>query len=129
VLGTFIGPALIHKGLVQAWKKEPPAEFVALRTRIWSTPKVSYALARENADRTSALAAQSPRYPEIEQPVAILGQADDAGRKAMAERLHGDIKGSSLELLSGTGHYLQFEKTDEVIHAIEALAKAPEEAP
>jgi pimeloyl-ACP methyl ester carboxylesterase len=128
VLGTFIAPTQIRQGLVQVWNKQPPPEFVALRTRIWSTPKVSYALARETSNASSALAAQSPRYPEIEQPVAILAQADDVRRKASAERLHSDIKGSTLQLLSGTGHYLQFEKTDEVVRTIESLAKVEEEA-
>jgi pimeloyl-ACP methyl ester carboxylesterase len=128
VLGTFIAPTQIHESLVQVWRKEPPPEFVALRTRIWSTPKVSYALARESSDARRALAAQSPHYPEIEQPVAILAQADDERRTATAQRLHADIKGSTVELLSGTGHYLQFEKTDEVARAIVALGKAEEEA-
>lgn len=129
VLGSFIAPSRIHQELARVWSKEPPAEFVALRTRLWSTPKVSFALARENLDATSALAAQSPRYPEIDQPVAILAQADDARRKAAAEHLHRDIRGSTLELMSGTGHYLQFEKTDEVAHAIDRLRRTEEEAP
>ena len=99
------------------------------RTRIGSPPKVSYALAGETADAGKALQAQSPRYPEIEQPVAILAEADDPGRTASAQRLHRDIAGSTVELLSDTGHYLQFEKTEEVVRAIEALGKVEEEAP
>lgn len=126
VLGTFIAPMQIRKGLVQVWNKEPPTEFVALRTRIWSTPKVSYALARESSDASTALQAQSPRYAEIEQPVAILAEADDERRAASAARLHRDIAGSTLELLSDTGHYLQFEKTEEVVRAIERLGKLDE---
>jgi pimeloyl-ACP methyl ester carboxylesterase len=73
-------------------------------------------------DAAAALSAQSPRYPEIKQPVSILAQADDAQRKSTAERLHREIAGSTLELLPGTGHYLQFEKPAEVVRAIESLA-------
>jgi pimeloyl-ACP methyl ester carboxylesterase len=126
VLGAFIAPTRIRSELSHVWTGAPE-EFITLRTRIWSTPKVSHALARESLDSPAALAAQSPRYPEIEKPVSILAQADDPQRKGTAERLHHDIPGSTLELLHGTGHYLQFEKTDEVVKAIENLARIEDE--
>jgi pimeloyl-ACP methyl ester carboxylesterase len=118
----------IRAELTQIWRGAPD-EFIALRTRIWSTPKVSHALARESLDSAATLAAQSPRYPEIEQPVVIVAQADDPQRKSTAQRLHHDIRNSTLELLPGTGHYLQFEKTADVVQAIESLAPAEEDAP
>jgi pimeloyl-ACP methyl ester carboxylesterase len=120
VLGAFVAPTRIRAQLTQIWKGAPD-DFIALRTRIWSTPKVSHALARESLDAAAALAAQSPRYPEIQQKVVILAQADDPQRKSTAQRLHRDIAGSTLELLPGTGHYLQFEKTQDVVKAIESL--------
>lgn len=126
VLGAFIAPTRIRSQLQQIWHGAPD-EFIALRTRIWSTPKISHALARESLDAKAALSAQSPRYPEIAQPVSILAQADDPERKRTAERLHRDISGSSLELLPSTGHYLQFEKTAEVVSAIESFVPAAEE--
>jgi pimeloyl-ACP methyl ester carboxylesterase len=124
VLGSFIAPTRIRSELQNIWH-DAPDEFITLRTRIWSTPKVSHALARESLEARAALGAQSPRYPEVQQPVSILAQADDAKRKSNAERLHRDIAGSTLELLSGTGHYLQFEKTAEVVRAIEQLVPVP----
>jgi pimeloyl-ACP methyl ester carboxylesterase len=126
VLGAFIAPPRIRSQLGQIWHGAPE-EFITLRTRIWSTPKVSHALARETLDAKAALGAQSPRYPEIAQHVSILAQADDPERKSTAQRLHRDITSSSLELLSNTGHYLQFEKTAEVVSAIESFVPAAEE--
>jgi pimeloyl-ACP methyl ester carboxylesterase len=126
VLGAFIAPTRIRSELEQIWRGAPD-EFITLRTRIWSTPKVSHALARESLDASAALSAQSPRYPEIQQRVSILAQADDPERKKTAERLHHDIADSSLELLPNTGHYLQFEKTEDVVRAIESLAPTDED--
>lgn len=126
VLGAFIAPARIRDELQKIWPSAPE-EFLTLRTRIWSNPKVSHAFARESLDARAALSAQSPHYPEITQRVSILAQADDPERKRTAERLHNEIAGSTLELLPDTGHYLQFEKTSEVVRAIEALAPQPRE--
>jgi pimeloyl-ACP methyl ester carboxylesterase len=127
VLGAFVAPTRIRSQLSNIWRGAPD-EFITLRTRIWSTPKVFHALARESLDAAAALSAQSPHYPEIQQPVAILAQADDPERRSTAEHLHRDISNSTLELLPDTGHYLQFEKTSDVVHAIEDLARSDEAA-
>jgi len=126
VLGAFIAPTRIHDELRKIWRSAPD-DFITLRTRIWSTPKVSHALARETLDAGAALSAQSPHYPAISQRVSILAQADDPDRKRTAERLHHEIAGSTLELLPDTGHYVQFEKTEDVVRAIESLAPQPSE--
>ena len=126
VLGAFIAPTRIHDELRKIWRSAPD-EFIALRTRIWSTPKVSHAIARETLDASAALSAQSPHYPAISQRVSILAQADDPARKRAAERLHHEIAGSTLALLPDTGHYLQFERAKDVVEAIESLAPQPEE--
>lgn len=126
VLGAIIAPARIRDELHQVWPAAPE-DFITLRTRIWSTPKVSHALAREWLDSAAALRAMSPHYPEITQRVSIIAQADDPQRKSAAERLHRDLPGSTLQLLSDTGHYIQFEKPTEVATTIEALAPRVEE--
>jgi pimeloyl-ACP methyl ester carboxylesterase len=124
VIGTFVAPIVIRKALEDAFGRRAPSEdFVALRTRIWSTPKVLHATALETLSAQTALPAQSRRYAEIRQPVAIVGQADDAQRRATAQRLHANIAGSTLMLLSGTGHYVQFEKTRDVADAIRQIAE------
>ena len=116
--GPLVAPARIRKGLVEQFAHPPPEDFIALRTRLWSTPKVTHAIAVETLGAAENLRRLSPKYPSIRRPVFILAEADSEFRRTSAERLHGDIPGSTLELLPGTGHYVQFEKTDDVVRAI-----------
>lgn len=127
VIGTFLAPVLIRRGLTQVFGSHGPGpaeDFIALRTRIWSTPKVMHAAATETLQAAAGLAAQSPRYHEIQRPLAILAQADEPLRRASAERLHAEVASSTLLLLRGTGHYLQFERTRDVADAIVTVADA-----
>jgi pimeloyl-ACP methyl ester carboxylesterase len=115
----------IEAGMATSFRgRKPEPEFVALRTRIWSSPKVTHALARELVGARAGLRRSSPHYPEIRRPVFILAQADDAFRRSTAERLHRDVPGSELALVPGTGHYVQIEKTAEVASAIARAAQA-----
>jgi pimeloyl-ACP methyl ester carboxylesterase len=121
--GRFIAPARIQKGLVEQFAaRTPPEDFVAQRTQMWSTPKVTHAIAVETLDAAENLRLLSPKYPSIRLPVLILAQADSVFRRTAAERLHSDVPGSTLELLPGTGHFVQFEKTDDVVRAIRRAA-------
>ena len=121
--GPFIAPARIRNGLVEQFAgRTPPEDFIALRTRMWSTPKVTHAIAVETLDAAENLRRLSPKYPSIRRPVFILAEADSEFRRTSAERLHADIPGAKLELLPGTGHFVQFEKTDDVVRAIRRAA-------
>jgi pimeloyl-ACP methyl ester carboxylesterase len=126
VVGPRVAPSKIRKGLIDVFGgRIPPEDFVALRTRIWATPKVTHAIAEETLGSAEGLRAMSSRYGTIQRPVYILAEADNAFRRATAERLHREIQGSSLELLPGAGHYLQVEKTADVVAAINQAAVAP----
>lgn len=124
-LGALVAPKKIRKGLEDIFVSEPPSEeFLALRSQLWSEPKVSHALAIESLGATAGLAAQSARYSSIKKPVHILAQADDPGRRESAERLRRAIAGSTLTLLPHAGHYLQLEKPAEVAEVISSAAEA-----
>lgn len=124
-VGPILAPRKIRKGILEQFGNHPPGEdFIALRTRIWSTPKVTHAIAVETLDHAKNLRLLASKYRSIRKPVFILAEADNSERRASAERLHGDIAGSTLELLSGAGHYLQFEKTADVVCAIVRAAQA-----
>lgn len=119
--GTSLAAPRIAAGIIEQFNgRTPPPGFIALRQRIWANPKVTFAIAAETIGAREYLAKQSPRYPSIHAPVRIVAQADAALRRESAEHLQRDIKGSSLRLLSGTGHYVQFEKTAEVVEEIRA---------
>jgi pimeloyl-ACP methyl ester carboxylesterase len=121
--GPFVAPGRIRTGLVEQFAgRPPPEEFIALRTRIWSTPKVTHAIAVETLQAAENLRALSSKYPSIRHPVFIVAEADNEFRRTTAERLHGDITGSTLELLPQTGHFVQFEKTADVVRTIRRAA-------
>ncbi|HYB99129.1 MAG TPA: alpha/beta hydrolase [Candidatus Limnocylindrales bacterium] len=112
----------ITAGIAQQFgERPPPPGFVDLRLRAWSTPKVTTSIANETMGSREYLAAQSPQYPTIRQPVRILAQADSAFRRDAAERLHRDVPGSTLRLVPQAGHYLQVEKPEAVVEEIRAL--------
>ena len=119
--GGKLAAPRIRAGLIEQFNgREPPPGFIAMRTAIWSNPKVTHAIAAETIGAAANLAAQSASYPRIHVPVRIVGQMENPVRRANAEHLHRDIPGSTLRLLSGTGHYLQIEKTNEVADEIRA---------
>lgn len=71
------------------------------------------------------LAELAPKFPRITRPVFVLAQRGHAYHAGVAQRMHEDIPGSSLRLVSRTGHFIQFERTDAVVLAIrQAAAKA-----
>jgi pimeloyl-ACP methyl ester carboxylesterase len=120
--GPFIAPARIRRGLVEQFAGHAPEDFIAPRARMWSTPKVTHAIAVETIEAADNLRRLSPKYASIRRPVFILAEADSPFRRTAAERLHADVPGSTLELLSGTGHFVQFEKTDDVVRTIRRAA-------
>jgi pimeloyl-ACP methyl ester carboxylesterase len=123
--GEQLAAPRIRAGIVEQFNgRQPPAGFVELRTRIWSNPKVTRTIAAETIGAGESLAAQSPRYPEIKKPVRIVSQTDSPMRKQSAERLQRDIRGSTLRLLPGSGHYVQFDRPAEVLEEIRAALSA-----
>ncbi len=122
MVGPVLAPARIQKGIVEQFRGVPPPGFVALRTRIWSTPKVAHATALETVGAAADLRALAPHYPSIQSPVYIVAEADSEFRRSVAERLHRDITGSVLHLVPDTGHFIQFEKPAAVVEAVREAA-------
>lgn len=123
VMGPLLAPRRIREGLLAEFAGTPPSEaFIDLRTTLWSTPKVTHAIAVETRDAAENLRRLSPRYSGIRRPVFIVAQADDEFRRTTAERLHQDVPGSTLELLHGTGHFVHLERTEAVVRVVRRAA-------
>jgi pimeloyl-ACP methyl ester carboxylesterase len=130
VLGRRLGPPKVRAGLLAQFRgPPPPEEFLAFRARVWTEPKVLRSIAHEVLLADPSLASISPRYPEIAVPTFVLAQKDDPGRREAAERLAREVPGARLTLLEGAGHYLQLEKTAEVVAAIEEASRVAPAAP
>lgn len=129
VASPLAGPR-IADGIREIFKhRTPKQDFLDLRKKIWSSPKMTCSIAAETIGYRRFLAEQNTRYVTIRQPVHIVAQADDPFRREAAEHLHRDVPVSTLRLLPGTGHYVQFEKPHKVLHEIRAALKADHPVP
>ncbi|WP_168220268.1 alpha/beta fold hydrolase [Azospirillum thermophilum] len=70
-----------------------------------------------------AMAEQAPRYPDLRVPLTIIAGTDDRilTPRDHSIRLHREVPGSTLHLLSGHGHMVHHMRPDMVLDAIERL--------
>jgi pimeloyl-ACP methyl ester carboxylesterase len=123
LIGPAIAPKKIRAGLFAQFPTgAPPEGFIETRTEIWNQPKVTISISRESLRADAEMAAMSRHYKDIAYPTFIAAQANQPGRRESAERLQREINGSELLLLRNTGHYVQFQKTIEVIGLIRKAA-------
>ncbi len=124
VIGPLIAPGRMRRGLREVFAgHEVSEDFIEQRLRIWNCPKVSHSTAAETVGAAEGLRALSAGYAHIVKPVVIVAEADSEFRRTTAEHLHRDIAGSSLHLVSDTGHMIQFQKTGDVVAAIREAAQ------
>jgi pimeloyl-ACP methyl ester carboxylesterase len=70
----------------------------------------------------------APHYGELSLPVTIMaGDGDKIVSHRLAERLHAAVSGSTLQIVRGAGHMVHHVAADQVIEAIQALAKRSED--
>ncbi len=103
-----------------------PDNFVkSSATRLLLRPREFLANARDLVDLKAAVAAQAPRYGEIEVPVTII--SGDENDKTVSTNIHSRrfaaaVKGAKLIVLPGVGHMVQYAAPDLVVDEIEAMA-------
>jgi len=94
-------------------------------TRLLLRPREFLANARDLVDLKAAVAAQAPRYGEIDLPVTII--SGDENDKTVSTNIHSRpfaaaVKGAKLIVLPGVGHMVQYAAPDLVVDEIEAMA-------
>ena len=94
-------------------------------TRLLLRPREFLANARDLVDLKAAVAAQEPRYGEIDLPVTII--SGDENDKTVSTSIHSRpfaamVKGAKLIVLPGVGHMVQYAAPDLVVDEIEAMA-------
>jgi pimeloyl-ACP methyl ester carboxylesterase len=124
-VAPFIGEAIVHKlidrmfspqGVSPAFAAEFP---VALRLR----PSQIRAFSEDAAHMISAAESLSQRYRSLFPPTTILaGDADEIVSHRQAQRLHGDLAGSRLDILPGGSHMVHHIAPERVVHAVDAIA-------
>jgi pimeloyl-ACP methyl ester carboxylesterase len=126
-LAPWLGPVKIRAELQGLFPTgQLPEDFLALRTAMWTQPKVAVATAKENLEASEGLAAMSPHYPGIEHPVFVMAGEADPHRRSAAEMLRRDVARAQLFLVRGGGHYIQFQDVPGVLAVIGQAASAPQ---
>ncbi len=121
-IATTAASGKIEEGLMHAFagnKEILTDTFLNTRKKIWSQPKVFYAISNEQVNYASGLNEISANYKNINKKVDILiGDKDREKTIADCKRLKNDIPNAEITFLKNTAHYIQFEKTNELINVI-----------
>jgi pimeloyl-ACP methyl ester carboxylesterase len=121
LIGEAMAPGLIKRMFSpQPVSPRFAREFpVALTVR----PSQIRAYAEDTAHMPAAAEALSPRYRALFPPTAILaGDADEIVSHRQAQRLHGELPGSWLDILPGGGHMVHHIAPERVVRAIDTVA-------
>ena len=121
LIGEAMAPALIERmfspqGVSPRFAEQFP---VALTVR----PSQIRAFSEDAAHMIPAAQMLSGRYRSLFPPTAILaGDADEIASYRQAQRLHGEVAGSRLEVLRGGSHMVHHIAPERIVHAIDAVA-------
>jgi pimeloyl-ACP methyl ester carboxylesterase len=121
LIGEAMAPSLIERmfspqGVSPRFAHEFP---VALTVR----PSQIRAFSEASAHMIAAAERLSGRYGSLFPQTAILaGDADEIVSYRQAQRLHGDVAGSRLEILRGGAHMIHHIAPERIVRAIDAVA-------
>lgn len=121
LIGEAMAPGLIERmfspqGVSPRFAEQFP---VALTVR----PSQIRAFSEDSAHMISAAEMLSSRYRSLFPPTAILaGDADEIVSYRQAQKLHGEVAGSRLEILRGGSHMIHHIAPERIVHAIDAVA-------
>ena len=98
--------------------------FLSIRKQLWSQPKVLYATAKERINYSENLKEVSNNYKTISKKVSILlGTKDNPTIIEDCKKLASDIPNAEIHIFKNTAHYIQFERTRELLNIIKNHAK------
>jgi pimeloyl-ACP methyl ester carboxylesterase len=122
IIGEAVAPRLMTKafapqGIPPRFRREFP---VALTLR----PAQIRAFSEDASHMVGAAQGLCARYPAIFPPTAILaGDADQIVDFRQAQRLHGELPGSQLEILRGGCHMVHHIAPERIVRAIDTIAE------
>jgi pimeloyl-ACP methyl ester carboxylesterase len=126
-----LGQGMIPGGVERNFAPNPVTPDYAARAGVAMLlrPSNFRANAADNIGLSAILERQSRLYDAIRVPTIIMSGDTDrtVSWKLHSRSLHGQIAGSSLEILEGVGHMPHHARPDAVIAAIDSLAAQPSE--
>ena len=94
-------------------------EFLEIRQKIWSQPKVIYSKSLESVNYTGDLSEISPFYKNIDTKITIITGKEAKGTfKNDCEKFHKEVAGSKLIMVENTAHLIPLEQPSAVIKII-----------
>jgi pimeloyl-ACP methyl ester carboxylesterase len=122
LIGKTVASQKIEEGLSNAFggnREILTDDFLAIRKQLWSQPKVLYATSSEQVNYNNDLKEVSENYKNINKKIDILvGDKDRQTTFEDCKKLQNDIQNSEILLLKNTAHFIQFERTDELLKII-----------
>jgi len=124
---STIASSFIENGVRKAITSLPEEKLNSIieeRKKIWLQPKVLFSRANESSNYTSDLKEISPLYSSINANMTIVtGDNASITFKEDCTRFHEEVSGSELVVYKNTGHYIQFDKSNEVLELIKQKLK------
>lgn len=121
-IATTAASEKIEEGLLFAFggnKEILTNDFLTTRKKIWSQPKVFYAIAKEQVNYFEGLNKIYSNYKNINKKVSILiGDKDREKTIADCKRLKNEIPNADITILKNTAHYIQLEQPNKLINVI-----------
>ena len=125
-----IGESKVAEGvqsLFVSFPEDQEDDFLAARKKLWTQPKVTYSTSKERMNYDENLIAIHPSYSSITHDITIITGVDEQKTlHADCTRLKEELPKANLFVLENTGHFIQFEKTTEVLQIIRDLMKVEE---
>jgi pimeloyl-ACP methyl ester carboxylesterase len=126
LIARVTAPAMFRK--MFAPQPVPPRFSAEFPTGLTLRPSQLRASSEETMAMAPTAAGLEGRYHELDVPVCIMAGGEDGivdtGHQSI--RLHGVIRQSELRVLPELGHMLHYFATDQVVRAIDAVAKRAE---
>lgn len=107
--------------LFKSLKKERVNELVKERQIIWLQPKVIYSKSKESVHYFNDLKSISGKYKMIKSKITLITGTDSTTTfRNDAEKFKNEVSHSNLIFIRNTGHYIQLERSEDVIQIIKA---------
>ena len=123
---TAVSARLMLRRLVDGMFKPlaAPANFLPMLSReMMVRPVQLRANAEDAAFMIGQAKANSERHRELRMPIAIFAGSDDkvVDPAAHSQRLHGDLPGSTLEIVDGAGHMVHHAAPERIAAAVDRI--------
>jgi esterase/lipase len=122
LISKTVASQKIEEGLLNAFggnREILTDDFLAIRKQLWSQPKVLYTTSIEHINYDSNLKEISNNYKNINEKIDILyGTNDHPLIIEDAKKFHNNLPSSEILKLENTAHFIQFERTGELLKVI-----------